>query len=406
LTSASWSDFSKWVREEHPGWSVKRREATEAEKRQHGETRQSKCYWVDATYKPSENKKRPAVRYDNSISDSDNRIQSAKRSKFTHPQNEVVHDNLVKSNVDENAHNNNDNVYDEDTDDSILVSGLEPLLDYDDDEEEESNEVTACVVVTSTCTTSTTAPQEPVTSNPPQVEVGTTSSHVNTSATAAVAAVSNTCTPSPSGSPTPFVTPGSTVSSSSPPPPPTPCSTTASPPPIHHPATPAAVPVASNTNQLSTPAPLSTSSSSSYPHTSAPPPFSSSSSACSQSSMATPCSIPPSTPQHQMCHTPLAPTSVVPGTLIRLHVVRADTSVPLGINIYAPQDPASVAAARVAIASVSTESTADRAGLCVGDVLVTMHGQLVSTTPGPAGLDNAVSLFRSLPPSFEVTVLR
>ena len=28
LTSASWSDFSKWVKRNHAGWSARRREAT------------------------------------------------------------------------------------------------------------------------------------------------------------------------------------------------------------------------------------------------------------------------------------------------------------------------------------------------------------------------------------------
>ena len=36
----------------HPGWSAKRRQATEAEKRQHGETRQSAVYFVDVTFTP------------------------------------------------------------------------------------------------------------------------------------------------------------------------------------------------------------------------------------------------------------------------------------------------------------------------------------------------------------------
>ena len=41
LTSASWSDFSKWIRS-HPGWMAKRRVASEEEKKASKETRQGK----------------------------------------------------------------------------------------------------------------------------------------------------------------------------------------------------------------------------------------------------------------------------------------------------------------------------------------------------------------------------
>ena len=34
------------------GWKAKRFEATEAEKRDHGETTKAKRYWVDVTYTP------------------------------------------------------------------------------------------------------------------------------------------------------------------------------------------------------------------------------------------------------------------------------------------------------------------------------------------------------------------
>ena len=46
LTAASWTDFNRWVKT-HEGCSAKRREATEAEKAAHKETRKGKVYWVD-----------------------------------------------------------------------------------------------------------------------------------------------------------------------------------------------------------------------------------------------------------------------------------------------------------------------------------------------------------------------
>ena len=46
LTTASWSDFSAWVKT-HPACKASRREATAREKMDHKETRKGKCYWVD-----------------------------------------------------------------------------------------------------------------------------------------------------------------------------------------------------------------------------------------------------------------------------------------------------------------------------------------------------------------------
>lgn len=52
LTAPCWRDFKKFVTQ-HEGWSTKRRQATDAEKRQHGETRKGAVYFVDVTFKPS-----------------------------------------------------------------------------------------------------------------------------------------------------------------------------------------------------------------------------------------------------------------------------------------------------------------------------------------------------------------
>ena len=56
LTQPCWRDFKKFIGQ-HAGWSAKRRQATEAEKRQHGETRKAAVYFVDVTYKPPASKK-------------------------------------------------------------------------------------------------------------------------------------------------------------------------------------------------------------------------------------------------------------------------------------------------------------------------------------------------------------
>ena len=57
LTQPCWSAFSKHVRS-FPGWTPKRRVATAEEKRQHGETRQSKCYFTDVSFNPKTFKKK------------------------------------------------------------------------------------------------------------------------------------------------------------------------------------------------------------------------------------------------------------------------------------------------------------------------------------------------------------
>lgn len=58
LTQPCWRDFKKYV-ERHPGWSAKRRKASDAEKRQHGETRKGTCYFVDVSFKPPTAPKAP-----------------------------------------------------------------------------------------------------------------------------------------------------------------------------------------------------------------------------------------------------------------------------------------------------------------------------------------------------------
>ena len=57
LTQPCWSAFSKHVRS-FPGWTPKRRVATAEEKRQHGETRQAKCYFTDVSFNPKTFKKK------------------------------------------------------------------------------------------------------------------------------------------------------------------------------------------------------------------------------------------------------------------------------------------------------------------------------------------------------------
>ncbi|KAJ1450220.1 hypothetical protein M885DRAFT_533047 [Pelagophyceae sp. CCMP2097] len=50
LTGPCWSAFSKHVKS-FAGWSAKRRVASEDEKREHAQTRQAKCYFIDVSYK-------------------------------------------------------------------------------------------------------------------------------------------------------------------------------------------------------------------------------------------------------------------------------------------------------------------------------------------------------------------
>jgi hypothetical protein len=54
LTGPCYSSFSKYV-QAHAGWTVRRRTATDAEKRAYGETRRGKCYFVNVTYQPPRN---------------------------------------------------------------------------------------------------------------------------------------------------------------------------------------------------------------------------------------------------------------------------------------------------------------------------------------------------------------
>ena len=60
LTQPCWRDFKKFVGQ-HAGWSAKRRQATDDEKRQHGETRKAAVFFVDVTYKPPASKKTAAA---------------------------------------------------------------------------------------------------------------------------------------------------------------------------------------------------------------------------------------------------------------------------------------------------------------------------------------------------------
>ena len=57
LVDASWKDLRQWVARTHPDWSLKRRVATEDEKRQAGEKRKGKTYFVIAVHKGSKSKK-------------------------------------------------------------------------------------------------------------------------------------------------------------------------------------------------------------------------------------------------------------------------------------------------------------------------------------------------------------
>ena len=51
LTAPCYRDFSKYV-QSHAGWTIRRRTATEAEKRASGETRLGRCYFINVTYHP------------------------------------------------------------------------------------------------------------------------------------------------------------------------------------------------------------------------------------------------------------------------------------------------------------------------------------------------------------------
>ena len=52
LTQKCWSDFSKFVKS-HPGWSAKRRAATESEKAEFKITRKGKVYFVEVKLDPA-----------------------------------------------------------------------------------------------------------------------------------------------------------------------------------------------------------------------------------------------------------------------------------------------------------------------------------------------------------------
>mmetsp|Transcript_76933 Transcript_76933/g.154321 ORF Transcript_76933/g.154321 Transcript_76933/m.154321 type:complete len:299 (-) Transcript_76933:73-969(-) len=81
LTGPCWSAFGKHVRSS-PGWSTKRRVATEAEKRASGETRQAKCYFVDVAYTPTkQKKKKTATKVVASVSSSSDMSQEGPAKK-------------------------------------------------------------------------------------------------------------------------------------------------------------------------------------------------------------------------------------------------------------------------------------------------------------------------------------
>ena len=63
LTAACWSSFTKHVKEEYPGWFVKRRVATYEERRAHKVKRQGKVYFVTAHYRPSTDPKNSQSAY-------------------------------------------------------------------------------------------------------------------------------------------------------------------------------------------------------------------------------------------------------------------------------------------------------------------------------------------------------
>jgi hypothetical protein len=74
LTDPCWRDFKRFVAS-HAGWSAKRREATEEEKRAHGdEKRKGKAYFVDVVFNPE--KPKPAMRRPGCEASTANQTQS------------------------------------------------------------------------------------------------------------------------------------------------------------------------------------------------------------------------------------------------------------------------------------------------------------------------------------------
>jgi hypothetical protein len=58
-TSITWSTFARWVKENHEGWTAKRRKASEEEKKEALAYNRGKSYFVDVVYKlPDLNKKK------------------------------------------------------------------------------------------------------------------------------------------------------------------------------------------------------------------------------------------------------------------------------------------------------------------------------------------------------------
>ena len=58
LTSHAWSTFNRWVKDEHVGWTTKRRETTAEKTRENKTDNHSKSYFVDVVYQvPDPNKK-------------------------------------------------------------------------------------------------------------------------------------------------------------------------------------------------------------------------------------------------------------------------------------------------------------------------------------------------------------
>jgi len=57
LTSHTFGTFHKWVKQEHAGWKLKRREATKEEAKAHHAYSRGKCYFVDAIFENPEPEK-------------------------------------------------------------------------------------------------------------------------------------------------------------------------------------------------------------------------------------------------------------------------------------------------------------------------------------------------------------
>lgn len=74
LTSHSWSTFNRWVKDEHVGWTTKRREATADEMREHKTDNHGTSYFVDVVYQVTDpSKKRKTSKKQKKSEEDDNR---------------------------------------------------------------------------------------------------------------------------------------------------------------------------------------------------------------------------------------------------------------------------------------------------------------------------------------------